>query len=176
MGKVKPWDALFYTGAQFLGALSGIAIARYLFRGAPGHPAVRYALTAPGACGAAAAFVAEVIISFVLMITVLFASNRASLARYTPYFAGALTATFITFEAPFSGASTNPGRSFGAALHAWYWHALWIYFTAPPLGMLVAAEVFLAVRGGAGPYCAKLHHANDKRCIFNHGQGGRSLT
>jgi len=22
------------------------------------------------------------------------------------------------------------------------------------------------VRGGIGPSCAKLHHANDKRCIF----------
>jgi aquaporin Z len=35
--------------------------------------------------------------------------------------------------------------------------------------MSVAAEFFLRVRGGAGPYCAKLHHANNKRCIFRHG-------
>ena len=30
-------------------------------------------------------------------------------------------------------------------------------------------EVFLRLRGGAGPCCAKLHPANDKRCIFHHG-------
>jgi aquaporin Z len=35
--------------------------------------------------------------------------------------------------------------------------------------MLAAAQVFLWVRGGVGPYCAKLHHANNKRCIFHHG-------
>jgi aquaporin Z len=35
--------------------------------------------------------------------------------------------------------------------------------------MLVAAELFLWVRGGIGQYCAKLHHANDKRCIFCQG-------
>jgi len=32
--------------------------------------------------------------------------------------------------------------------------------------MLVAAEFFLWARDGVSPYCAKLHHANDKRCIF----------
>jgi aquaporin Z len=36
--------------------------------------------------------------------------------------------------------------------------------------MLVAAEVFLRMRGGVPPYCAKLHHANHKRCIFRHGE------
>ena len=35
-----------------------------------------------------------------------------------------------------------------------------------PLGMLAAAEVFLLVRGRQGPYCAKLHHHNNQRCIF----------
>jgi hypothetical protein len=30
--------------------------------------------------------------------------------------------------------------------------------------MLLAAEVFLKVRGRIG--CAKLHHTNNKRCIF----------
>jgi aquaporin Z len=63
----------------------------------------------------------------------------------------------------------NPARSFGSAFRARYWHGLWVYLLAPTLGMLVAAEFFLRMRGGIGPYCAKLHHANDKRCIFRHG-------
>jgi hypothetical protein len=45
---------------------------------------------------------------------------------------------------------------------------LLIYFAGPSLGMLAAAEVFLLAREGDGPYCAKLHHHNDKRCIFRH--------
>ena len=64
--------------------------------------------------------------------------------------------------------SMNPARTFGSAFRASYWHAIWIYFIAPTLGMFCAAEVFLRVRGGAAPYCAKLHHANNKRCIFHH--------
>ena len=77
---------------------------------------------------------------------------------------------YYTFEAPLSGMSTNPARTFGSALHANYWHALWIYFIAPALGMLAAGQLFLRVRGGAPPYCAKLHHANCERCIFHHVQ------
>src|SRR5262249_1311583 len=108
----------------------------------------------------------------ILLITVLFTTNRKSLACYTPYFVGALIAMYYMFEAPLSGMSTNPVRTFGSALHANYWHALWIYFTAPTLGMLAASELFLQVRGGAPPYCAKLHHANRERCIFHHAQQG----
>jgi aquaporin Z len=169
LGKLGPWDALFYPTAQFLGAIAGVAIARYVLRGAPGNDAVRYAVTIPGMFGQALAFVAETAISFALMITILFVSNREILARYTPYFVGALYALFITFETPLSGMSMNPARTLGSALYASYFHALWIYFVAPTLGMLAAAEVFLRARGGVGPYCAKLYHANNKHCIFRHG-------
>ena len=169
LGKVEFWDALFYFASQFTGAIIGVAIATYLLRGAPQHEAVRYAVTVPGVYGDAAALIAELTISFILMTTVLFVSNREVLSRYTPYFVGALYAMFITFETPLSGMSMNPARTFGSAFHAGYWHGLWIYFVAPTLGMLVAGEVFLRIRGGVPPYCAKLHHANHKRCIFRHG-------
>ena len=61
--------------------------------------------------------------------------------------------------------STNPARTFGPALFGSYWNSLWIYFIAPPMGMLAAAEVFLLARQGKGPYCAKLDDQNDKRYV-----------
>jgi aquaporin Z len=170
LGKVEFWDAWLYVIAQFLGAIGGVTLARYVLRGALGNHAVRYAVTVPGADGSTVAFVAELSISFFLMITVLFATNRKSLAPYTAYLVGLLIATYYTFEAPLSGMSTNPARTFGSALHANYWRALWIYFIAPSMGMLAAGEVFLRVRRGAGPFCAKLHHDNNERCIFHHAQ------
>ena len=166
--KVKFWDATFYAAAQFSGALCGVVIATYLLRGALENDAVRYAVTVPGVYGNTAAFVAELMISFVLMFTVLFVSNR-DCSRYTPYFVGALYAIYITFEAPLSGMSMNPARTFGSAFPSGIWDALWIYFTAPTLGMLIAAEVFLRVGAGVQPSCAKLHHHNNRRCIFNCG-------
>ena len=169
LGKVEFWDAWFYTAAQFAGAIAGVAAAGFVLRGAPGDPAVRYAVTAPGTYGIALALLAELAISCVLMLTVLYTTNRAKLAPYTPYFAGLLVAIYITFESPLSGMSTNPARTFASAIRADYWHALWIYFLAPTAGMLLAAEVFLRARGGVPPFCAKLYHANNKRCIFHHG-------
>jgi aquaporin Z len=169
MGKMDLPDALLYLAAQFSGAVAGVCAARFLLPETIGRRAVRYAVTAPGVRGAALAFIAELTISFILMSTILVASNRETLARYTPYLVGVLYATFITIESPLSGMSMNPARSFGPALHTGYWHAIWLYFAAPTLGMLVAAEVFLRSRGGFQPYCAKLHHANNERCIFRHG-------
>jgi aquaporin Z len=80
-----------------------------------------------------------------------------------------LVAIYVTFEAPLSGMSMNPARTLGSAFQASYWHSLWIYFIAPALGMLIAAELFLRVRKGAPPRCAKLYHTSDKRCIFRCG-------
>jgi len=148
LGNVAFWDALFYMAAQFLGATGGVSLAVYVLKGALKNEAIRYAVTVPGAYGDAAAFLAELGISFCLMITILLVSNRESLARYTPYFVGALYAAFITLETPLSGMSMNPARTFGSAIHAGYWHALWIYFAAPTLGMLAAAEIFLRAQGG----------------------------
>jgi aquaporin Z len=168
LGKVEFWDAWFYLIAQFTGAVGGVAIAAFAFGAALGNGKVHSAVTAPGMYGASVAFLAELAISFLLMIAVLVLSNRPQLARYTPYFVGMLIALYITFETPLSGMSTNPARTFGSALHADYWHALWIYFVAPSLGMLFAAEAFLAMRRGAPPFCAKLDHNNNQRCIFHH--------
>jgi aquaporin Z len=173
LGKVEPWDAAFYTAAQFIGAIGGTAIAGYVLGSAVHNEAVRCAVTAPGRFGAAAAFLAELAISFILMVTILFATNAQTIGRYTPYFVGLLLAMYYAFESPLSGMSTNPARSFGSAFHAGYWHALWVYLAAPVLGMLLAAEAFLRARGGVGPYCAKLNHDNNTRCIFNHGCGNR---
>ena len=168
LGKVEFWDTWLYIIAQFLGATAGVALARYALRGA--LTSVHYAVTVPGVYGSTFAFVAELTISFFLMSTVLFTTNRKRLAPYTAYCVGALIAMYYTFEAPLSGMSTNPARTFGSALLANYWHALWIYFIAPSLGMLAAGEIFLRVRRGAAPYCAKLHHTNCERCIFHHSQ------
>jgi aquaporin Z len=172
--KVAMWDTVFYCAAQFLGAVSGVALASLVLHGAPSHQAARYAATIPGIYGNAIAFVAELIISFLLMSAILFTSNHEVLARYTHYFAAVLVALYIAFESPISGMSTNPARTFGPAVYAMYWQALWIYFIAPPLGMLAAAEVFLQARQGKGPYCAKLHHHNAKRCIFRHSEPDRA--
>ena len=164
--KVEPMDALFYVFAQFLGGIAGVAIASLFLGMRVSNNAVRFAVTQPGQAGWKAAFVAEVVISFVLVLTVLTVSNSKNLNRYTPLFAATLIATYITFESPLSGMSMNPARTFGSALFASSFDSLWLYFVAPPIGMLLAAELFVTLRSARAVHCAKFHHDNSKRCIF----------
>jgi len=169
LGKIAPGDAFFYILSQFVGAVAGVLICAVLFRPWISDPSVNYAITAPGRKGTTAAFVSEFVISFLLMTTVLVSSNNKRLAALTGILAGILVATYITVEAPLSGMSMNPARTLGSALPAREWRDWWIYFTAPPAGMLAASTTYVKARGTNSVICAKLHHEKGKRCIFNCG-------
>lgn len=164
LGKVAKWDAAFYVTAQFLGGALGAVIAALVLSPWAAHPAVNYVITAPGSFGSSIAFGAEIAITFILMTVILHVSNNPKLHKLTGLCAGILVATYITIEAPISGMSMNPARSFASALAGNSWSALWVYFTAPLIGMLAAAQVYLGTSQKVG--CAKLHHDNSQRCIF----------
>jgi aquaporin Z len=168
LGKIAAFDAGAYIAAQFAGATLGLCLAALVFRPLASDAAVNYVATMPGGAGARSAFAAEAAISFVTMLTVLVLSNVPRLARWTGAAAGALVAVFIMFEAPLSGMSMNPARSAASAFLAGG-SSLWIYFVAPPLGMLAAAETFQRIHGRARVRCAKLHHAPGPPCIFHCG-------
>jgi aquaporin Z len=114
----------------------------------------------------AVAFGAEALITFVLMWVILVVSNHPRRAHLTGLCAGLLVALYIAIEAPLSGMSMNPARTLGSAVFAGDWTALWVYFIAPPLGMLAAAELYLRRRGRDAVFCAKLCHAEGVRCMF----------
>lgn len=166
LGKVKPWDALFYTLAQFVGGAAGVLMAAAILGSPLAHPSVNYVVTVPGDYGLAVALLSEAAISFILMSVVLAVSNNRQLHRLTGICVGLLVAGYITFEAPLSGMSMNPARTFGSALPARLWTSFWIYFAGPILGMLLAAELYLRLKGPRAVMCAKLHHQNSRRCIF----------
>jgi aquaporin Z len=165
LGKVSAADAAFYIAAQFAGGALGVVAASLFLGRWLSHPSVNYVVTQPGAYGVRWAFAAEALITFVLMSVILRVANTARLNRYTGLFAGLLVMLYISLEAPISGMSMNPARTLGSAIAAADWTAIWLYFTAPPLGMLLAAEMYLR-QGPGRVLCAKLHHENQERCIF----------
>ncbi len=169
LGKVRTVDAVAYVVAQFVGGVAGIVAASILLCGLPAHPTVHYVATQPGPAGPLVAFAAEAAISFGMMTMVLQVSNRQRIARFTGVCAGVLVALFITFEDPLSGMSMNPARTLGPALFVHAGRTLWIYFTAPPLGMLLAAEAYVRSPGATHVRCAKLHHPSSGPCIFRCG-------
>jgi aquaporin Z len=166
LGKIHGVDAVCYVLAQFVGGTAGPLLGATVIGMAVEHPAVNYVVTVPGLEGTTIAFLAETAISFGLMLVVLTVSNRVSLNAWTGVVAGCLVATYISVEAPLSGMSMNPARSFASAVPAHIWTSFWIYLTAPLIGMLLAAECYVRTYGAQRVLCAKLHHRNDKRCIF----------
>jgi aquaporin Z len=166
LGKIAAWDTVFYVAGQFLGGTAGAVGIAFLLHPWAAHASINYVVTMPGAWGSPGAFAAEIIITFVLMMAVLHVSNHSKLHKFTGLCAGGLVAAYITIEAPVSGMSMNPARSFASAFAGNSWSSLWIYFTAPLIGMLAAAEVYVRRAGLLHVSCAKLHHENAKRCIF----------
>lgn len=169
LGKLAPWDALFYILAQFMGGLIGVWLVAIVLRTAFTDLPVGYAVTVPGQWGWPAALFAELVMAFGLMLMVLIVSNHKHLSPFTGVFAGLLVATYITFVAPISGMSINPARSFASALPAHVWTAFWIYYFAPPLAMLAAVELYLHVtKANPRKLCGKLCPNSETPCICTH--------
>lgn len=166
LGKVAPADAAFYVAAQLVGGLAGVLLSYAALGGHLASPPVEYVVTVPGPHGVAPAFIAEAALTFALMAAILIASNREDWMARTGLLAGLLIAVFIALEAPISGMSLNPARSLASAVPARHWTGLWIYFVAPPLGMLLAAEAYVRAPGTRRVLCAKLCHPAGWPCIF----------
>ncbi len=165
LGKVKSEDALAYVLAQFCGGAVGLWLAALLLK--PWIMSVNYVTTVPGLWGVAGAFLGELGMTFILMSMVLLVSNTPALAHWTGIFSGVLITAYITIEAPLSGMSMNPARTLASALQAQEWTDIWVYFTAPPLGMFLAAQVYLWFKGRKSVRCAKLRHPDHAPdCIF----------
>jgi len=165
LGRVHAADAVGYAIAQFAGGIAGISLAALALGSRLQTPPINYVATMPGMWGVGAAFVAEAAITFVLMTVILHVSNHPRWSRGTGLCAGLLVAFYITVEAPISGMSMNPARSFASAAPSAQWHGFWIYVAAPLLGMLAAGQLFLRGRGDRSTGCAKLLHPHNQRCI-----------
>jgi aquaporin Z len=179
LGHVPLPDVAGYAAAQFAGAAAGVAAVAAIAGAALADPHVDFVVTRPGPGGAGVAFAAEFALAFVLLSVVLRFMGSARHAARTPWVAGGLVATYITFEAPLSGMSLNPARTFGSAVVAHDWRAYAVYVFAPLLAMLAAAEVRrleCASRAPADAGCAKLLHLEEDDCVFCGHRGRRAIA
>ena len=154
LGRISPVNAVCYIVFQFLGGYLGVLISWAFLGSAFATAPVRFIVTQPGAWGIAAAFAAEFLISFVLMLTILWVSNSKRWCRVTGWLAGGLISLYVSLESPLSGMSMNPARTVASALPAHDWDHLWLYFVAPIAAMWLSARVFHALI----PWVERIHH------------------
>jgi aquaporin Z len=139
--RISLTDAVGYIFFQLAGASFAMVLLRSYFQMYLVYPSVNYIVTQPGKTGVAAAAIAEFLISFTMFLSVMILSN-SRYAKYTGYFAGVLLFIFISVEAPLSGMSINPARSFASAIVAGSWDSFWLYIVAPVAGMQFSAYLY----------------------------------
>ncbi len=169
-GKLHRLDLLGYIGAQFLGGLLGATLLAWIWgsRAASVHdgatlPASGLVIWLP--------ILGEVVCTALLILSIFLFVSSKRLMQWTPLMTWLLVATMVWVEAPLSGTSLNPARSFGPALVAHLWSWQWIYFLAPVLGALLAVGLYRIFKNaGSDMLTAKLFHVTNYRSIFKHMQ------
>ncbi len=94
----------------------------------------------------------EAIATFFLMIAVVGSAvdprGTGKTSAVGGFAIGLIVVADILAIGPLTGASMNPGRSFGPALVGGYWQIHWAYWAGPVAGALVAAVIWHVFMGG----------------------------
>lgn len=130
-----------YLVSQVAGAISASLIVYVLFLH---HPTLGATLPSGTALQS---FVLEVILSFILMLTIIsVATGPKEKGMMAGAAIGAVVGLAALFAGPISGASMNPARSIGPALISGNAAELWIYIIAPILGTAIAIVCCRCIR------------------------------
>jgi aquaporin Z len=142
-GKMKTRIMIGYVCSQLIGAIIGSL--PLLFWEQQGQ-SIRYGITLPGDAGIQVAFIGEALTTACLIILLFLFVGNKKLRNYTPYTIPFLYGFMVWAEAPFSGCSTNPARSFGPAIVSQYFTDYWLYWLAPLTGVIAVVIVFRLLR------------------------------
>lgn len=123
----------FFIMAQFAGAVGASLTLHFLF-----PASTTLGITKPAGSDMQS-FILEVIMTFIIMMIILRVSVGAKEKGITAGIAiGATVWLLVLFGGPVSGCSLNPTRSLAPALVTGHFEGLWIYLTAPFIGMISA--------------------------------------
>lgn len=147
-GRMKAGEAVGYWVAQVAGGIVGALALWGIFKASPLYHTSVQGLGADGygkssmiRIDAGGAFATEVILTFVFVSVVLFATSKVAMERFAGLAIGLSLATVHLVGIPITGTSVNPARSIGPALivGGTALSQLWLFIVAPLVGGFVAA-------------------------------------
>jgi len=154
--KMDTKDAVAYVIAQIVGAILAAAFILFIARGAAGgyDPAVAglgangYGLHSPGQYSLAAAFVAEIVLTMFLVLTVLGSTDIKPPVGFAGLAIGLVLTLIHLVGIPITNTSVNPARSIGPAIFVGGWavEQLWLFVVAPLIGAAITAGIYAAIR------------------------------
>jgi len=156
--RMKAGQALGYMVVQVIGAIIGAGLVLAIAKGAPGFVPTPenfgingYGAHSPGHYSLLAAFLTEAFFTMLLIITVLGATDEKAPAGFAGLAIGLVLTVTNLASIPVTNASINPARSIGPAIYVggWAFEQLWLFVVAPLAGGVLAAIVYLTLRGTA---------------------------
>ncbi|WP_055563910.1 MIP family channel protein [Streptomyces atriruber] len=141
--------AVTYWAAQFLGGIAGAALLFLLAKQVPGLKTSEafgsngYDDRSEVGINLGGAFLAEVVLTFLLVFVVLGVTHRVAVTGFDGLPIGIALAVIHLVGIPLTGTSVNPARSLGPALFAGgaALSQLWLFIVAPLVGGAIAALV-----------------------------------
>jgi len=149
-GRFALKDALFYIGAQLVGAIAAATVLYVIASGADGFDvdagfaANGYDDHSPGGYSLAAAFVIEVVMTAIFLLVIMGATDKKAPAGFAPMAIGLALTLIHLVTIPVTGTSVNPARSTSQALFVggWALEQLWLFWVAPISGGLLGATIY----------------------------------
>lgn len=154
-GKIDGRTSAGYVVAQIAGAVLAAAVLLLIAKGAGSYDPVAtgfasngYGPRSPGGYGLTSAFIAEVVLTAFLVLTVLGATDIRAPQGFAGIAIGLVLALIHLVGIPVTSTSVNPARSIGPALFAGAPAVaqLWLFIIAPLIGAVLAAGVYAALR------------------------------
>lgn len=130
-------EVIPYIISQTGGAFAASFVLKFLF------PASLFLGASLPSGTALQSFILEIILSFFLMLVIL---QVATGSKEQGMFAGLAIGSVVLLEAMFAGpvcgASMNPVRSLAPAIVSGHLEHLWVYLTAPSIGMMLSVIIY----------------------------------
>lgn len=143
-----------YIVAQVLGAIVGAGTLYLIASGKAGFELGGFASNgygehSPGSYSLMAAFIAEVVLTFMFLIIILGATDSRAPQGFAPIAIGLGLTLIHLIGIPVTNLSVNPARSTGPAIFVggWALAQLWLFWVAPIVGAALAGVVYPIVAG-----------------------------
>jgi aquaporin Z len=144
-----------YIVAQLAGAVAASAVLYAIASGvsgfdlAGGFASNGYAEHSPGGYSLAAAFIAELVLTFFFLMVILGATDSRAPAGFAPIPIGLALCLIHLIGIPVTNVSVNPARSTGPAIFVGDWAVaqLWLFWAAPIAGAALAGLAYPALFG-----------------------------
>jgi aquaporin Z len=147
-------ELLGYIIAQVLGATLAALILYIIASGKAGFSLGGFAANgfgehSPGGYGLGAAFLCEIVMTFMFLMIILGSTDKRAPQGFAPIAIGLGLTLIHLISIPVTNTSVNPARSTSQAIfvQGWALSQLWLFWVAPILGAIIAGFVYRGLFG-----------------------------